>query len=80
VDATEVEVYDLGGLRSTTRESVFERELFWLNKLQSEPGLPAVMRLRSHGWVEADDLTYAMVIERAEASLARLLETGTLEL
>jgi hypothetical protein len=38
------------------------------------------MRVRSHGWIEPDDLLYAVVSERAEAPLARLFETGTLEL
>jgi len=80
VDAREVQQYDLGTLRSTIREQVLTRELFWLDKLQSETGLPSVRRMHAHGWVDQEDLLYAVVVERAEAALAPIFMTGALEL
>jgi len=39
-----------------------------------------VQAVRAHGWVEEDDLLYAVVVERPEAPLTQLLTTGSLEL
>ena len=80
VDATELQLYDLGELQSTVREEVFARELYWLQRLQGEPGLPAVQVVQAHGWAEPDDLLYAVLVEAAEAPLVDLFVTGTLEL
>ena len=76
----EVQQYDMTEIRSTVREEVFARELFWLERLRGESDLPAVKRLYSHGWLQPQDLQYVLVVELPEASLFKLLETGALEL